>query len=444
MTTKLTRLAIILLLCIVTAAGCAPFAKQTAIQEGQEVNYNTNAPTEKPAENIELTLWSHYNGFEAAIAKFQALNPNVKINTKLFTYAEYVSAYLQAIADGTPPDIMMVDSGDFGHFTAIEGLENLLDAPYQAGKYAKEFSPALWDSAMGADGKSLISFPLATGPTVTYYRADILEKHGFPSEPEELAVYMEDPANWLNMARKLRGSGIYITQWDNETLLLFEKTMGTFDRKLNFIRSNQIFYKAVSIAKTVNDDGLEAHLDIWTDAGVKAIRDGNLAMMYLGTWGADQIKSWAPETEGKWRETRLPFGLYGWQNSSNFVLPSAGKNKEMAWKFIEFAVTEQSKEGLFGAVPAYLPARGNAKELAVTNPFLGGQKAYALHEKMMAKVQEFPITPLDYKAQEVWQRGIIEGIERKKDTQKIVEDARAEVEKAVQRDKEILLGNFKN
>ncbi|MGE6228389.1 ABC transporter substrate-binding protein [Paenibacillus chitinolyticus] len=438
---KLTKIFVLLLLLTVSTAGC--FRSEPLIPA-------STPPAEKPAPSGDkkavpnhLSIWTHYGGIENKAAKFKESYPDLSIDIKVIPYSEYTGAYLQALADGKPPDVMMVDSADFGNFSAIEGLEDLLQPPYQAGKYRNDFSPSIWESAMSADGNELIAFPLSTTPTVTYYREDIMRQYGFPSEPEELAKYMEDPANWLHMAKELREHNIYLTQWVNETVQLFERSEGIFDRKLNFMRYNEAFHKAVEIAKKVNDFGLEAHLDVWGDMGRKAVQDGTIAMMYFGTWGVEQIKEWAPETAGKWRETRLPFGLYGWQNSTNFLLPSNGVNKEMGWKFIEFAVTEYSKDGLSGAVPAYLPARGNAKELAATNPFLGGQKTYALHEDLMTRVREFPTTPLDAKAQEIWESEIASGIEKRLATKQIIADARDKIEQSLAKEKQILLNTMK-
>ncbi|MFC4103385.1 ABC transporter substrate-binding protein [Paenibacillus xanthanilyticus] len=405
-------------------AGC--FASGTGTKQLGAENESTSAmpPAEgadktqeiDPNISAELTLWVYYKGFDKLIPQFQKLYPNVKVTVKDFLYASYENEFLQALADGDVPDVMLVDSAQFGSFSSIKGVENLLDPPYNAGQYEKDFSEALWRSNMSLDRKRLVGFPLSSSPIVTYYRKDIMDKYGFPSEPKALGDYMADKDNWLNMAKTLKQDGIYLTQWDPEIVLNFERTQSFFDDELRFQRNNELFKEAIDIAKVIHDLNLAAHLDVWTSSGEEAVRKGSIAMMYMGTWGGDQIKAWAPESAGLWRETRLPFNLYGWQNSANFILPSDGKNKALAWKFIEFYVTEASKNGMAGSVPAYLPARGNPKELASVNPYMGNQPVYALHEELVNKMAELVPTPLDAKAAAIWDKMLAQGIERKMDT----------------------------
>lgn len=410
----------------VSLTGC--FASATGTKRLGAENEPASATAQKPSESGstqaidpnmsgELSLWAYYKGFDQLIPQFQERYPNVNVTVKDFEYGSYENEFLQALADGSVPDIMLVDSAQFASFASIKGVENLLDPPYNAEMYEKDFSPGLWRSNMSLDRKRLIGFPLSSSPILTYYRKDVMEKYGFPSEPKALGDYMADPENWLNMAKTLKKDGIYLTQWDPEVVLNYERTQSIFDDQLRFQRNNDRFKEAIDIAKVVNDLNLAAHIDVWTSSGEEAVRKGTIAMMYMGTWGGDQIQAWAPESAGLWRETRLPFDLYGWQNSANFILPSAGKQKELAWKFIEFYVTESSKNGgMGGTVPAYLPARGNPTALVSVNPYMGNQPVYALHEELVGRMSEFAPTPLDAKAGAIWNEMLTQGIERKLDT----------------------------
>lgn len=317
-------------------------------------------------EPVTIEFWAYYEGWEGTITAFQQKYPNVTVNLKTFSFNTYTDEYLKAIADGNPPDVMLADSEQFGQFTAINGLEDLTS--YGADSYREGFSESLWNSNLSFDGSKLIGFPLGTSPLVTYYRADILKQYGFPSEPEELGRYMENPDHWLKMAQTLKKDQRYITQWSPEVVDIFSSTSAMFDSDMNFLRNNDTFIEAVGLAKEINSQALEAAMDVWTPSGAQAVHDGQIAMLYLGTWGAAQIKEWDPDGEGQWRETRLPFNLYGWENSSNFMMPSAGQNKEWAWKFIEYCVTEWTKEGDGDGVPAYIPAREIPKNWSLRMP----------------------------------------------------------------------------
>ncbi|OAB45424.1 ABC transporter substrate-binding protein [Paenibacillus glacialis] len=377
-----------------------------------------SSPANLSTDPVELEIWSYYSGWEPAIKRFKEKYPNVSVKVKTFDSDAYVSAYQHAIVDGVTPDIMVSDSEHFGHFTAINGLENLLD--HGAEKYRMDFSEYLWKSNLSHNEKKLIGFPVATSPMMTYYRADIMEQYGFPTDPEELGKFMEKPKNWMEIAKTLKKDDRYITQWATEVVQIFDSTQGLFDSNFEFSRNNDNFLSAIKIAKQVNDNALAASMDIWTLSGAKAVKEGKIAMLYLGTWGAAQIEEWAPESAGKWRETRLPFNQYGWANSTNLMMPSASRNKEWSWKFIEFFVTEWSKRTEGVGVPAYLPARGNPKKLSKESDYYGGQKLYALHESLVEKMKEFKSTPIDVQARKIWRDQINIGIERNREAEVIL------------------------
>ncbi|SDD49966.1 multiple sugar transport system substrate-binding protein [Paenibacillus sp. UNCCL117] len=379
-----------------------------------------------PNEPVELEFWSYYGGWEKQIAAFGEKYPGVTIQVKTFPFSSYAAAYLQAVADGVGPDIMMADSEHFGQFTAIAGMEDLL--AYGAGKYRQDFSESLWQSGLSFDDKKLMGFPVGTSPLLTYYRADLMEQYGFPSDPEQLGAFMEKPEHWLEIGKALKKDNRYITQWHIEPVYIFERSHALFDSQLRFARNTDTFVQAIEIAKEVNSAGLQASIDVWTPAGAVAVQEGKIAMMYMGAWGADQIKEWAPESAGLWRETRLPFNQYGWVNSSNFMMPSAGKHKEWAWKFIEFCVTEWSLQGQDNGVPAYIPARGNPKKLERTSPYFGEQKLYALHERLAENMREFKSTPLDGKAQAIWGDEVNTGIERLSNSKHILEQIKLKID----------------
>ncbi|REK74981.1 ABC transporter substrate-binding protein [Paenibacillus paeoniae] len=410
---------------------------QAAIAPSHEEDNLRATPVQMSKDPVELEFWSYYGGWEPIVEAFQIKHPNVTVHVETFSNDAYVNAYQQAMAEGKSPDVMIADSEHFGQFSAIAGLENLLD--YGAGQYQDDFSESLWSSNLSFDRSALIGLPSGSSPMVTYYRADILEEHGFPSEPEELGVFMEDPKNWLNIARALKESNSYITTWPMDVIQLFDSTQPMFVDNMELGRNTDASRTAIDIAKTVYDEGLLSSSDIWTQFGSQAIRKGKVAMLYMGTWGAGQIELWAPETAGLWRQTRLPFDLYGWVNSSSFMLPTAAKNKRWAYTFIEFCVTEWSMRAIkSNSVPSYYPARGKAERLERKNDFFGGQNLYSLNETLAKQMEEMMPTPIDVQAKAIWSKVINQGIERERTADAIIKDAEKEIRGALGKEINIL------
>lgn len=383
-------------------------------------------PIHMSKDPVELLFWSYYGGWEPIIEAFQMKYPNVTIHFETFSNDTYVNTYQQAMASSKTPDVMITDSEHFGQFSAIMGLENLLD--YGAGQYEDDFSESLWRSNLSFDGSSLIGMPSGSSPMVTYYRADIMEEHGFPSDPDELGTFMENPDNWLRIARELKESDSYIAAWPMDVIQLYDSTQPLFVENMEFGRNTDETRRAIDIAKTLYNEGLISSTDIWTQFGYQAIKKGKFAMLYLGTWGANQIEEWAPETAGLWRQTRLPFNLYGWVNSSSFMIPTSANNKRWAYTFIEFCVTEWSMKALkSNSVPSYFPARGQGERLKRKNDFFGGQNLYALNEALAKRMEETTATPIDLPAKSIWNKVINQGIERDRMADAIIKDAEKEI-----------------
>jgi multiple sugar transport system substrate-binding protein len=411
---------------LILLAGC----EHTSIPSLNQTSDDKVAEDEQPAaEHINLVIWSYYE-LDWVVSQFQDLHPNVTVEVKVHNYDDYAGHYIDAIVEGDVPDIMVVHTPHFGGFTGITGLENLSETPYLAPEHQNAFDETLWNSMYSVDRKRLLGLPVNTAPLLTFYRADILQEYGFPVDPSELGNYMEEPEHWFDIARALRKDDKWINQWTTDVIHLFGSTLGMFDQELHFLRSSPVFAKGIDIAKQIRNESLSANVGIWGEVGQEALRSGKIAMVYLGPWGANQLKAWAPETAGKWRATRLPFNLHGWDGSAVYSIPSEGTQKEMAWKFIEFATTTSMMvSGHYDVIPAYLPARDRAEDLTRSNDFLGGQKLYALVSELIKNVDaNYTLTPLDNESAEIWFNVIQLGLEKNQPTEEIIAKINNQIE----------------
>lgn len=387
---------------------------------------------------IELNLWSHYGGMEEAISSFEEENPNIKVNLKVFKYEEYVDAYKGSmLLEKGAADLFIIDSSDYGDFIALGGLENLLKDDYTAKSYEDDFDKDLWELGKSLNKKELLGLAMASAPLVTYYRKDILEKYGFPGEPQELAEFMSDEDNWFAMAEKLRANDKFLIQWYGELIKISSTNMPYFDENLNYQRGDEAFKQAVERAIKARKESLGLHADIWMDAGKKALKEGKLAMLFLGSWGANDLSNLVPEQAGKWRVTSLPFGEYGWNNASIISMAKNSTKKEVAWKFIEHMVFKHMDAERVGNVPGYLPFREKANTTK-TNNFLGGQNEQELYKKSLEKTSEYPVTPLDKQAFKIWDDKINEGIDDGLTADEIMKNIEEEIEKQFSSTIEIL------
>lgn len=359
-----------------------------------------------------INLWSYFGGLEDVVSQFEAANPDIKVEVKVFTYDEYELAYKESmLLDKGKADLFIIDSNDYGNFNSVVGLEDLSKPEYDLMKYKDDFDVELWEVGKSLDKKEILGLPIASAPLVTYYRKDILEKYGFPGEPYELAAFMEEPENWLKIATTLKADGINVVQWYSEIIRFATSDIPYFNENLEYQKDTEEFKKAVEITVEAQKRNLAAHNDIWSPLGNEMLKDNKFAMLYLGSWGSSTLQELVPEQEGLWRVTSLPFGVHGWNNASILSMAKNSSKKDAAKRFLEFYLFEYSSEGRIGNVAGYLPFTNLPSVLESENKFLGGQKEQKLYEDTMSVTKEYAVTSLDEKAFAIWDEQVNKGIE---------------------------------
>jgi len=224
----------------------------------------------------EITVWAAWP-LESWIGQFNSQYPNVKVNMVIMDEIEGKLKTALAAGSGAP-DIAFLDGGLMGNYNTIEGFEDLLQPPYNAGIYEKYFPPSVWQRFKSLDGHELISIATDTAPAVTFYRADILEENGFPTDPAELGQYITDTDNFINMAKTLQAQDKYLIQWDTEPLNIYTFGIGFFNRKLEWQRNTDQFVAGLDLSKRFKQEKLASNIDFWSDEGTQALASGKTVM----------------------------------------------------------------------------------------------------------------------------------------------------------------------
>jgi multiple sugar transport system substrate-binding protein len=397
---------------------------------------NVFEPTLDTNAEGEITLWAAWP-LDSWVGHFNSVYPNVKVNMVVMDEVE--SKLKTALAAGSgAPDIAFLDGGLMGNYNTIEGFEDLYLPPYNGGQYAEYFPETTWNKFISLDGKELISIPTDIAPAVTFYRTDIMEENGFPSDPAELGAYIKDADNFINMAKTLKAQDKYLIQWDSEPLGIYTFGIGYFDRNLEWQRNTDQFVEGLDLSKRFKQEKLASNIDFWSDEGTQAVASGKLAMVYLGNWGSEELTYKNPDTAGKWHATNLPFGAAGGWGGASLGITSQSKNKEMSWEFIRLILLNNiyaNKENLAsGGTPAFLPAFDMLDQLEQPNEFLGGQMTGRLYYDLIGQIPEAISTPLDGKAQEIWNKGIQEALEKNIDSKTALQNIQDEVERVLSND----------
>ncbi|MCX4235068.1 ABC transporter substrate-binding protein [Streptomyces sp. NPDC020707] len=342
-----------------------------------------------------VTVWAWEPTLKTVAADFQKKYPKVKINLVAERSGDkHYTALSNAIsAEKGVPDVAQVEYFALGQYALTKGLSDL--APYGADKLKSKYTAGPWNAVTQGSDK-VYGLPMDSGPMALYYNKKVFDKF-------KIAV----PTTWdeyLDAARKLHKADpkVYIANDAGDagltTSLLWQagsrpyKVDGT-NVKVDF--SDAGAKKYTDVWQKLIDEKLVAPINGWTDDWYKGLGDGTLATLPSGAWMPANFVTGVPNAAGDWRAAPMPAWTKGDKASaenggSSLTLPALGKNKELAYAFVEYAnsgagVQSRVKEGAFPATNAELQADSF---LNTEFKYFGGQKANKIFADSAANVAD--------------------------------------------------------
>ncbi|USB34374.1 extracellular solute-binding protein [Paenibacillus sp. YPG26] len=376
---------------LLTMTACSSYVTEmTPISPGIEA-LKPSQP-DKDSKN-ELLVWTFYDTSDAD-RNFMILHPDIRVKTVQLKYEEIADAFIRAYGTDESPDVVFLDSSMSGKLNGLDILHDLREQGIEIKDYEQQIPANMLPQYMNLQMNKLVTLPTSLPTAFTYYRADILEQNGFPSNPDKLAVYLSTPQNWVAMAKKLKSKGIYLFQHYTDPIDVASMSSSILNRNLEFAWDSKEFQDAVYVAREIRRNGLALRSTIWDPSGEQALRDGQLAMIYSAPWATDSLKGWAPELTGRWRVTGLPLNLYGYRDGAMLAIAKNSKHKAEAWEYLKNNLSLTRK----------IDDSGKESYLGGQNPSIMAIN-YAQHNKGL-----YP-TPLDAELKALWDKnvtGIIE------------------------------------
>jgi multiple sugar transport system substrate-binding protein len=262
----------------------------------------------------KVVVWawpSADKAFESIIKSFNAQYPNIEVTwvMKPGQAGGTRDALQAAIAAGSgAPDVCLIEINDIGTFALTDAFVNLLDKPYNAGKYKADMVPYKWNLATTPAGK-LFAFPWDIGPASIFYRRDILDKAGVPSDPETLSKLIRTWDDYVAIGKKVNDPANKVWWTDNARNVpyIYYAHKNFFDANMNVAIDNQTTRRVLTIASQIRNAGMDAKASAWTDEWYTMLSKGNIATTISGCWFGGFLKSWiAKDTSGKWGIIPIP------------------------------------------------------------------------------------------------------------------------------------------
>jgi cellobiose transport system substrate-binding protein len=275
------------------------------------------------------------------------------------------------------PDIIGINDDVATYFPNADQFHDLRELG--ADKVETEYLPWKWKLGITPANK-MIAFPMDTGPTALFYRRDIFQKAGVPTEPADVAAAAPDWDSYIQLGKKIKaavpGSAITdnITSVFDYALSQLPKRWMTADGQ--YIGADDHIRKAWDLAVRVVQEGLSANAQGGSTDANAVITNGRLVAFMGAVWWAQLgPKNAAPKTKGNWRVTPAPGGP-GNRGGSFLGITKYCKDPEAAMAFIIWleSAKNQAESFLDPVLFPSTPASYTDPRLTAPDPFFGGQR----------------------------------------------------------------------
>lgn len=398
-----------------------------------------DAPTTAPAANTnatEVTFWWWDGNGQIWADAYNKINPEINVNFVNTPFADAHDKLLTSFAAGSgAPDVASIEIGRVGGFTAKGGLADLKVAPFDAGKYEADIVAYKWIQGSTTDGR-LVCMPWDIGPAGVWYRTDLFEANGLPTEPEEVeALFGGKDKTWddyLTVAKTIKdksgGKTALFADAGTDLYGAVYRQQGEGWQEGNKILIEEKAARPFQLAAQARKDGLDADIPWWGADWNAGMQNNAFAGMIIAAWMQGGLTRDHPTTVGKWRVVHAPEANYNWGGSFT-AIPEQSKVKDAAWTFMQWAcLTAEGQNTLFkatGVMPAYKPAW---KDPLYEQPvdFFGGQRTYQIWTEIADNIPAIPRTPNDLQLDDIVNAELALVLNEGKDPAQAVKDAEAE------------------
>ncbi|MFN8075259.1 MAG: extracellular solute-binding protein [Kineosporiaceae bacterium] len=304
---------------------------------------DANAPV-----TIKVASWGEF-GFKNIMDAFKAKYPNITVTLDAGDYAKHhenLQKFL--VSNGGAPDVAAIDEGYILKFAAqADKFVNLNEAPYNAGDRKKDWANDLWKWNASMSGDKQIGLGTDIGGLAMCYRADLFKQAGLATDRTEVSALWPTWDDYIKVGqqyvtgikdpkKKFVDSAVNIMN-----PVLSQQATGYFDKSETLQLGDDSGVKAAwdTTLKVLNS-GISANLAAWSTEWDAGFKNGSFATIACPAWMMGYIQDKAPETKGNWDIADIP-GSNGKRGGNwggaYLTIPKQSKNKDAAWKFINFA-----------------------------------------------------------------------------------------------------------
>lgn len=399
---------------------------QVVKEEVEKVVTATPEPAAPPPPEPEgqIIVW----GWQAALgdtleasgvlADFQAAYPDVEVEFLIMDPGDvYTNLPLALTAGEGLPDVVLVENSHLAQFVQMGGGVGLMDLTDKVAPYLDQMNDYKWTDCT-LNGK-YYCMPWDSGPVVMYYRRDVFEAAGLPTDPADVTRSIATWDDYLEACRTIREkTGAYCFAHNKANnfarlyeMVLWEQGLGYYDLQTGDVTvdSAQDIASLEMLGKFWDEDLVSDNLE-WEDPwyaelGTVELSEHPIATIIEAAWMEVFMKSWiAPGTAGLWGVAYMPSVTGAGPRTANdggstFVIPAQAPNPEAAWAFVEFALGRRESQLKMFEVSGFIPSLETTYDdqlFQQGQDFFAGQNTFEIYADAVKKIPSAGIYGPDY------------------------------------------------
>src|SRR5699024_6739944 len=165
----------------------------------------TNGDSAKADKDVTLDFWVFgATNYEDLAKEYEEEHPDIKINVRTAETEEHHNGLFTALSAGSgAPDIAMLEVDELDRIKeAQDRFSNLYDLG--AEEVQDKYLDWKWEIGENSDGDFLFGLPTDIGPKAMFYRIDVFEDAGLPTEPEEVEELIQSKDDFLDVGEQIK------------------------------------------------------------------------------------------------------------------------------------------------------------------------------------------------------------------------------------------------
>ncbi|MFE2617934.1 ABC transporter substrate-binding protein [Micromonospora chalcea] len=353
------------------------------------------------SDSKTFEFWSFANiNQKADVDVYTKAHPDVRIKlTEVGSTTETAQALTAALAGGKVPDLVLIQADDLPKF--MQSPDNFVDLTTLGANDIKgNYLDWVMAQSTTKDGK-IIGLPTDVGGLAVAYRTDLFKAAGLPTDREEVSKLWPTWDEFINVGKTyVQKTGKPFV--DNTPTSVFFQAVNqgsqryySADRKLDY--DNEQVKAAFDVTLKAFDAGISAKQGSFSSGWTAAMKKGDYAVVCSPSWMLSQMKTNAPETNGKWDIATIPGGSGNW-GGSFLAIPKRAKNAKAAWNYIS---EMQSPKGqldhflLQGSLPTTPSVYTDPQLVGKTDPFFSNAPIGKIYTQSVVGIKPFYFGPQD-------------------------------------------------